>query len=75
MDDETLKKTYIAWLEYWHMAITSQHNDDKAARVGAGAGDSHPLYKDDTDRAINGIIVAALLDRIDGLWEQFARSK
>ncbi len=68
MDDKELKERYIAWLEYWYFAIVQQHNEDKDAETTDG-----PLYKDDVDRAINGVIVAALLEQIEGLGRQFGR--
>jgi hypothetical protein len=68
MDEKELQERYMRWLEYWCGAIIQQHIADKTAQTDGG-----PMYRDDTDRAINGIIVAALLDSIDGLERQFLR--
>ena len=68
MNDQTLQRRYIKWLEYWCRAINQQHIDDKVAEATDG-----PIHGDDVDRAINGVIVAALLDCIDGLERQFLK--
>jgi hypothetical protein len=68
MDEKELQERYMRWLEYWCGAIIQQHIADKTLEASDG-----PMYRDDTDRAINGIIVAALLDSIDGLERQFLR--
>ena len=68
IDDKALQERYVAWLQYWCSVIVQQHNEDQDAETTDG-----PLYVDDADKAINGIIVAALLDRIDGLERQIRR--
>lgn len=70
MDDKELEERYIEWLQYWYSAIVQQHNEDKDAETTVG-----PLHKDDVDRAINGVIVAALLEQIEGLGRQFRRTE
>jgi hypothetical protein len=67
MQDEDLKRRCAVWLDYWSRALTMQHEEDKDAETQDG-----PLYVDDVDRAINGIIVASLLERLEGLAQQFA---
>ena len=69
IDDKALQERYAAWLQYWCSVIVQQHNEDQDADTTDG-----PLYVDDADKAINGIIVAALLDRIDGLERQIRRT-
>ncbi len=68
MGDQDLQKRYIDWLGYWCEVIRMQHSYDQDAQTHEG-----PLYRDDADRAINGIIVATLLDCLDGLEQQFIR--
>jgi hypothetical protein len=66
--DQEMQKRYVNWLQYWCRAINEQHMADEIAESTDG-----PIYRDDVDRAINGVIVASLLDRIDGLEKQFLK--
>lgn len=75
MEDQDWQQRYIRWLEYWCRAIVAQHAEDKNATVTDSSTKEgyRPLYRDDTDRAINGLIVASLLEEIDRLERQIKR--
>lgn len=74
MEDKEWQKRYIEWLEYWCRAIREQHEEDKEAIISDGSErGTRFLYRDDTDRAINGLIVASLLEEMDRLERQIKR--
>lgn len=61
ISEQDMLRRYATWLEYWCRAINEQHIADQDAESTDG-----PIYRDDVDRAINGIIVASLLEGLVG---------
>ena len=59
-NEKALLERQFTWVEYWMAAIQFQHDEDWVAEV-RGEGESEPLYRDDTDRAINSVLVNTLL--------------